>query len=376
MITIDSKFDGGAIEVISAEEFDNIQLAITKDNQNCTRQWFYFSVDTGYGVLQTIRLVNASQVTFSEAFNGYQAFASYDNQQWFRIDTQFQKGELILTLNAEQPKVFYAYFVPYPMSREIALLDKIKINPAVNVEVLGKTSQGRNINLLRIGSVSSTAKKMWFIARQHPGETMAQWMAEGVINRFIQFFSVRNVGDNNVCVYIVANMNPDGSAIGNHRTNANGINLNRHWGTPDPKLCPEVHLVKQAMIKYGVDMFFDLHGDETLPHNFIISEGNNNVITEVKSELAICNEHFQTKYDYDNNMGCGGTSCCGSESSCGKQLATQFVQKQFGVPSALLEASFKALAQDGSIVKWDNLTAVRLGEDLAMTLYDKIGCNK
>ena len=172
MITVNSGFDGGAISVISAESADNIQLQINTDNQSCTRQWFYFSVGTTRARQQTIRLINASQSSFAEAWHGYQAFASYDNEHWFRVDTRYQQGELVLTHQSSEKLVYYAYFVPYSASRETRLLQELSEHSVVNLTKLGKTPLGRDITLIRIGSLQSGARKVWLMARQHPGETI------------------------------------------------------------------------------------------------------------------------------------------------------------------------------------------------------------
>lgn len=370
MINITTDFEAGSISVISAEQADDIQLAINTDNQSCTRQWFYFAVEGIGSRLQRIRLVNADKVSFSGAWQGYQAFASYDNQHWFRIDTEYSSGELILTLDAKAAKVYYAYFVPYPLTRQSTLLQQVATMPAAQLEVLGQTTQGRDITLLRLGSNAAGAKKIWLIARQHPGETMAQWIAEGVILQLAEHFaahsSKQHANSSAVSFYIVANMNPDGAAIGNHRTNANGINLNRHWATPDPTLCPEVYLVKQAMLQYGVDAFIDIHGDETLPYNFMQAEAKHPFADRLKQALANLDSHFQTEYDYNNvAVGCGAGSC---GTSCGQQKATSFVQQQFGVASILFEASFKPLQQADQSMRWDHETAKQLGANLARCL--------
>lgn len=366
MINITTDFDAGAVSVISAEQADDIQLAINKDNQSCTRQWFYFAVDTGSSMLQRIRLLNADKVSFSAAWDGYQVFASYDNQHWFRIDTRYQQGELVLTLNAQAAKVYYAYFVPYPQSRHTALLQQVATMPTVQPGVLGQTPQGHDITLLRIGSTTAEAKKIWLIARQHPGETMAQWLAEGVIKQLSEYFVAQQAEQSAISFYIVANMNPDGAAMGNHRTNANGINLNRHWAKPDPVLCPEVYLVKQAMLRIGVDAFIDIHGDESLPYNFMLAETKHPFADRLKQALAEVDSNFQTEYDYSNvAVGCGARNC---GSSCGQQTATGFVQQQFGVASMLLEASFKPLQQAGQTLAWDHNSAIQLGRSLAVVL--------
>jgi murein tripeptide amidase MpaA len=62
-------------------------------------------------------------------------------------------------------------------------------------------------------------------------------------------------------------MNPDGCALGNHRTNAKGLDLNRQWLEPDAG-APEVAGVRAAMLTHGCDLFLDAHGDEIIPHVF------------------------------------------------------------------------------------------------------------
>lgn len=370
MINITTDFEAGSISVISAEQANDIQLAINTDNQSCTRQWFYFSVATTHPTEQTIRMMNAAQVSFSQAWDGYQAFASYDNQDWFRVDTAYIDGELRIRHQSNSTKVYYAYFAPYPAKREQALLQELATNDASTISILGQTPQGRDLPLIRIGSTSDDARKIWIIARQHPGETMAQWVAEGVIKYLSDYFKRFVENAQNITFYIVANMNPDGSAIGNHRTNANGINLNRHWASPDPVLCPEVHLVKNAMLEIGVDLFIDLHGDETLPYNFMMSEDNPPFAEHLKQALATENDNFQTRYDYSTEVtACGGATC---GSSCGQQKATTFVQKNFGVPAVLLESPFKLLQLGKELKDWDHKSAIKLGNSLAKILVREI----
>ena len=71
--------------------------------------------------------------------------------------------------------------------------------------------------------------------------------------------------------YVVPNMNPDGTFLGHHRSNAAGANLNRCWNEPDDVRSPEVLHVRRMMEKTGVDIGLDVHGDEALPYNFIAS---------------------------------------------------------------------------------------------------------
>src|SRR3546814_8617380 len=67
-------------------------------------------------------------------------------------------------------------------------------------------------------------------------------------------------------LYVVPNMNPDGSRRGHLRTNASGANLNREWQSPSLERSPEVLLVRDRMERSGVDFCLDVHGDEGLPY--------------------------------------------------------------------------------------------------------------
>ena len=116
----------------------------------------------------------------------------------------------------------------------------------------------------------------------------------------------RDLLENRATVYVVPNMNPDGSWRGYLRTNTNGINMNRMWTTATELDCPCVYYVHRKMQETGVDMFVDVHGDEALPHNFIAgTEG----IPSWTAKMAQCkaefsetlqraNPTFQTKVGY------------------------------------------------------------------------------
>jgi len=139
--------------------------------------------------------------------------------------------------------------------------------------------------------------------------------------------------------HIVPNMNPDGSIRGHLRTNAAGRNLNREWQTPDPKLSPEVFVVKQKMQETGVDFFLDVHGDEALPYNFIagtegLTDWNAKQQAQLdfyKNTLAELNPDFQTQHGYPpKNPG-----------EANMTMSTSTVASLFGCLAMTLEMPFK-----------------------------------
>ena len=93
---------------------------------------------------------------------------------------------------------------------------------------------------------------MWLYARQHPGETMAEWWMEGALEKLTDPDDpVARVLRRECTFHVVPNMNPDGSRRGHLRTNAVGVNLNREWHAPSAEKSPEVLCVRNAMDETG-----------------------------------------------------------------------------------------------------------------------------
>jgi murein tripeptide amidase MpaA len=308
---ISSSFDSGNIEIVSAENHQNIELKIRKDNNSDFYQWFYFRLQDVKGLDLKVNILNASEASYPEGWLDYQAVISYDRITWFRVPTSYNGQKLIIELMAEYNSVFIAYFAPYSYEQHLNLLSWAQMSPKVLQINMGQTVQGRDLDLLIIGDEEDENKKrIWIIARQHPGESMAEWFIEGFLNRLLDDHDPVSLKLLQKAVfYVVPNVNPDGSILGNHRTNAAGTNLNREWANPDPEKAPEVYHILNTMELTGVDLNLDIHGDEGLAYNFISSiEG----IPAYDAHLKMLDEtfskswerispDFQTKQGYPKN---------------------------------------------------------------------------
>ncbi|MFV8783342.1 M14-type cytosolic carboxypeptidase [Microbulbifer sp. SA54] len=266
---ISSAFDSGNIKVIDAHS-DPIQLAIRLDNQSDFYQWFHFRLDGKIGNNYAMSIVNAGKAAYPEGWENYQVCASYDRHNWFRIDAKYDGNTLDFSIDLDQPSVYLAYFAPYSWERHLDLLAWAQSDERVNSETLGQTLDGRDMTLLTVGDANKAKNKVWMIARQHPGETMAEWFVEGFLEALLDESNpgARSLLEDTV-FYVVPNMNPDGSVRGHLRTNAAGANLNREWQNPSMDRSPEVYLVREKMLATGGDIFLDIHGDEALPFNFV-----------------------------------------------------------------------------------------------------------
>ncbi|NAT59346.1 hypothetical protein CU666_14650 [Pseudomonas syringae pv. actinidifoliorum] len=372
-LTISSDFDSGNIQVLDSSDPARIRLAIRPDTQSAHFQWFHFKVD-GLNVGQTygLSLSNASESTFNSAWSGYNAVASYDHKHWFRVPSDFDGKALNFSLAAEQAQVWFAYFEPYSRERHEGLIEQAQTNAGMQVLATGKSIEGRDIQLLRKGDGSEGKRKIWFIAQQHPGEHMAEWFMEGVIERLHQ-------KDDTVLqqllasadLYLVPNMNPDGAFHGHLRTNAAGKDLNRAWQDSTEAQSPEVQFVRQQMEKYGVDMFLDVHGDEEIPQVFTAAcEGNpgytahqRQLEERFRSRLSDVTVDFQTVYGYPRS----------APGQANMNLAANAIGERYKCLALTLEMPFKD--HDNApdpLTGWSGKRSAQLGKDVLSVLAEMV----
>ena len=269
-LAIDCDFDGGNIRCLAAPAPDRIRLEIVPDAGGRFFQWFYFRVRGAAGRDCVLRIENAGGATYPDGWRDYRACASEDGEDWPRVATAYDGKVLTIRHRPAGDEVRFAYFAPYPMARHDALIAGAKESPLVTARRLGETLDGAPLDLLEVGGATPTSRTCWVIGRQHPGETMAEWWMEGFLERLLDpADALAGTLLEKARVFVVPNMNPDGSRRGHLRTNAAGINLNRAWAAPSMEESPEVYLVSRLMARTGVDFCLDVHGDEALPYNFI-----------------------------------------------------------------------------------------------------------
>ena len=276
-IRISTDFDSGNIQVLDASDAYQSLLAINPVTRSPHFQWFHFKAEGMHvGHTHTFRLSNAGKSSYKHAWSGYNAVASYDHVHWFRVPTRFDGEILHISLETREKHAWFAYFEPYSRERHDWLIERALNRTDTQLLATGKSVEGRDIQLLRRGKGGEDRLNVWIIAQQHPGEHMAEWFMEGVIERLQQdgdaeLKKLLAVAD----LYLVPNMNPDGAFHGHLRTNAKGQDLNRAWQSASEENSPEVLFVQQQMEKYGVDLFLDIHGDEEIPYVFTAGcEGN------------------------------------------------------------------------------------------------------
>lgn len=375
---ISSLFDSGAIEVLHQDDPANIQLRIPSDNAAEFAQWFHFRLQGAAGVPVTLRFMNASACAYPKGWDGYQVVASHDRQHWFRIATTYDGTVMTASTTPDTNSIYFAYFEPYSWDRHLDLIGSVAASEHVQAEHLGQTLDRRDLNLLRITDASSAVpeaqrKKIWVIARQHPGETMAEWFVEGFLERLLDADDPSARVLLAQCVfYVVPNMNPDGSVRGNLRTNAVGSNLNREWLTPTMEKSPEVFLVRARMQQTGVDLCLDAHGDEALPVNFVIGSDGIAGFTQrikglqdvFKAAWVAASPDFQTQEGYGPAHG----------TRANPTLATNWIAQNFDCLAFTLEMPFKDNAGlPDAAHGWSGERSKKLGASVLQPMRSVVG---
>ena len=336
-LTISSAFDAGNIRVVKQDGF-SADLEIVKDHLSDFYQWFYFRVAGAEGREVTLRITNCGGSAYPNGWPDYKAVVSSDREEWLRIEgTTYADGVLTIRFTPDTNCVWLAYFAPYSMERHHDLIATYASLPFVGYASLGKSLDGQDIDCLTIGEGDLN---VWLYARQHPGESMAEWWMEGALEKLTDSDDpVARVLRRECTFRVVPNMNPDGSRRGHLRTNAAGINLNREWHSPSAEKSPEVLHVRNAMDETGVDFAMDVHGDEAIPANFLagfegipsITERQTRLFGRFSENLERISPDFQTSQGYE----------LAAPGEANMSMSTTQLAERYGCVSMTLEMPFK-----------------------------------
>jgi len=374
MMKISWNFDSGNIEIVEIIG-NQANLKIRSDANSEFKQWFHFRCMGEAGVEQQLSITNVNECSYVEGWKDYQAVASYDAETWFRVNTRYDGEALKITHTPEQNSIFYAYFAPYSLDRHTKLLHSSQNSALCEMSTIGTTVDGRDLDLLHIKSQSDSdsenanLKTAWIIARQHPGESMAEWCSEGVLARLLdEDDAIARALLQHWQFFVVPNMNPDGSTRGHLRANSAGANLNREWLEPSEESSPEVFYVREQMKQQGCDLFLDLHGDEAIPYTFVAgSEGipsfNQEMADKQKrftDELLKSSPDFQTVHGYP----------VPKPGKADLSMASNWVGENFKCLALTVEMPFKDhLLLEDTVFGWSPERSKLLGEALIAAIY-------
>lgn len=372
-ITVSAAFDSGNI-IVHRIEGTSARLGVRRDEGSDFFQWFHFRVACTRGDRLNLRIEGLEASAYPAGWPGYRACVSEDRALWTRADTRYDAadagGTLTITHVADADIVWFAYFAPYSQERHHDLIAEALEGEGISYRCLGTSLDGRPIDCLELGEGE---RHVWLYARQHPGETMAEYWMEGAIALLTDPASPHGRRLRQLCrFHIVPNMNPDGSCRGHLRTNAIGVNLNREWHEPSAARSPEVLAVRNAMDATGVAFAMDVHGDESIPAVFLagfegipsLTDRQSELFRRFRDTLAIRTPDFQTAKGYP----------AAPPGRANLTMSTTQVAERFGAVSMTLEMPFKDNDDLPDAAQgWSPERSAQLGRDCMAVLAEIAG---
>jgi murein tripeptide amidase MpaA len=369
-IVIDAAFDSGNIEVRSISG-TTARLAIRRDHMSDFAQWFHFRVGNCAGRELELKITGLAASAYPDGWPNYRAVVSEDREFWGRADSSYDKAEeggtLTIRYRPSANLAWFAYFAPYSWERHQDLIAGAALSAGVSHRVLGHSLDGRTIDCLDLGE---GATQVWLYARQHPGESMAEWWMEGALDCLTDPADPVGRALRQKCTFhVIPNANPDGSVRGHLRTNAVGVNLNREWHEPSAEQSPEVMCIRNAMDETGVHFAIDVHGDEAIPAVFLAGfEGIPSWTAELqggfdryKAILARRTPDFQTRLGYP----------VAGKGKANLAMSTNQLAERFGAVSMTLEMPFKDNADLPDPAQgWSPERSAQLGRDCLAALLE------
>lgn len=270
---------------------------------------------------------------------------SEDGKKWTHISGEFTgEKHLKFKVHMSADKLYLASVEPYRISDLEKFLTKIKRSPLVHIMPVGKTVEGRPLEIVRVGNANAP-RSVFLRARAHSWEAGGNWVVEGLVNSLLEKDASKYL--QKYCVYIMPMANKDGVARGRTRFNAQGVDLNRKWDAPaDSVYAPEKYAfekwLKQMISKNRKpDLAIDLHNDQGgNVHVNLPREDNKKYTANLKRFVELLYKHTWFTEGMTNVTNPG---------SLGEGLA-----KRFGVDACIYEFNYE----------WaEGLKKVPMGED-------------
>ena len=272
---IDTSFENASPLWHDVAEDGTIRLHLAYDNErsspNRASGHIHFRMQAKPGSRLTLEFVNLENV-----YNGKPGsiarelkavVISPDGREWTPAETRALPGDrVVLDVAMPGPRLFVARVEPYRLSDLEKWLATLRTNPLVEIAPIGKTTEGRELEILRIGDPDAPFR-VFVRARAHPWEAGGNWVVDGLVNRLLRGDDDAVRWRKRYCLYVMPMANKDGVARGRTRFNLRGKDLNRNWDrAADLELAPENHALEtwlKSMIHKGERPSFalELHND-------------------------------------------------------------------------------------------------------------------
>jgi hypothetical protein len=280
LVYIDTRFENASRVFWEIDDEGAVHVHLIYDHErasiNRANGHWHFRVEAPKGSDLMLVLHN-----FENIYNGRKGcpvskktmcHVSKDGSHWKLIPTELAQTEsgaatLRIPLHMEADSLYLARAEPYDLEDLDRFLRSIRSHRDVLIETIGKTVEGRTLEMISIGDPGAP-RSVLLRARAHPWEPGGNWVVEGLIRRLLEDDDLGTRCRKAYRVHLLPMANKDGVARGWTRFNLRGMDLNRKWDAPaDPDLSPENAALErwiERAIRDGrrPDLAIDFHNDE------------------------------------------------------------------------------------------------------------------
>jgi hypothetical protein len=306
-LTPSTAVESGAGTDIQQKDDGALSFSIPQDPGGPEYLWFNFLLTGKVKKGQAFNLENAADAhQTGERWNMTRPVFSTDGKTWVRATEVNYSREFSLRqplgrmvyhfkspLEGDSLRVAYSY--PYTSADLNEFLSTIKDRLLGGLGSIGKSEEGRNILTFKIGpkpaEKSEAPPEIWVICREHPGETPASFVLEGMVQALLNDPAGNRLADRHNITFVPM-LNVDGVAHGYYYHNAKGVNLARDW---DQFQSVEARELRTAMLpdleKKNVRLVIDLHSsnDPSLGHFFLERPTSELPTNEAEFQIALFN---------------------------------------------------------------------------------------
>ena len=292
-LVFESRFESGNLKrVIQTGDYE-YDIYLNPDYQTGTfTQWYFFRIEnTRKGKKYTFNiknyqksdsLYNLGMLPLVYSRKDYEKY----KRSWQRAgenicyyqDPCKKKGSMLnyaMSFNVyfkyDKDEVYMAHWYPYTYSDLKAFINKKwNARDRVRKTSMWKTLAGNDSDMIIITNFNSEDEEIAdrqaviLSARVHPGESNSSFIMEGILDFLVSDKPAACKLRNLFVFKVLPMLNPDGVIIGNYRWSLAGVDLNRQWANPNPKLHPEIYasvtMIKKTLESRPIFLFWDIHG--------------------------------------------------------------------------------------------------------------------
>ena len=326
-------FDAGAFASCEADSETGFTLTIVREDANVTNPspWYAFRVDPARPGEITVTL------EYEGAGHRYWPKTSSDGVSWARLPESAvaiiggrNDRSARLTLQLSDAPVFVAAQEILAPPAYAAWLGQLGAQPHATRNLLGRSAQGREIEMLRIAAPGAAPREtVVLVGRQHPPEVTGAFAMMAFVDTIMGDSELASAYRARFETLVVPLLNPDGVVEGHWRHGTGGVDLNRDWG---PFTQPETALMRDLLAEVAEDP------DRKLRVLIDFHSTGEDVFYTIPDELPTDPEMFTRRWlDFYQQRMPGYVVNRDARHDVGRPISKAYAYDTFGIPGVTFE---------------------------------------